>query len=116
MRWHFLIHEFLMILDSFAERGYTRARQFMKQFKQDAKRFSQWEAIGLVWDIVITVIILTFVFAFGGVYLDKIAHTKFLFTAVGFVGLIFIGKKILLKKAKKITDRLNEKTEPPLKP
>jgi len=79
------------------------------------KDISPWEAMGLVWDILWTVVILTLIFAFGGVYLDKLAGTKFIFTVIGFILLIVIGKKILLKKAKKITDRLNEKLERPKK-
>lgn len=80
--------------------------------QEPLKDFSPWEAMGLVWDLVWTVVILTLVFALGGVYLDKLAKTKFLFTAIGFVLLVLVGKKILLKKAKRITDRLNAKTEP----
>jgi F0F1-type ATP synthase assembly protein I len=79
----------------------------MEPSQKNSRDISPWEAMGLVWDIVVTVIVLTFVFAIGGVYLDKMAHTKFLFTVIGFIGLIFIGKKILLRKAKKITDRMN---------
>jgi uncharacterized membrane protein YfcA len=75
------------------------------------KEISPWEAIGLVWDLVVVVIVLTLIFAFGGVYLDKIAKTKFLFTVIGFILLIVVGRKILLKKAKRITDRLNTKAE-----
>jgi F0F1-type ATP synthase assembly protein I len=79
--------------------------------KEAQKDISPWEAMGLVWDIVWTVVILTMVFAFGGVYLDKLAGTKFVFTVIGFILLILVGKVILLKKAKKITDRLNAKLE-----
>lgn len=72
----------------------------------EKRDISPWEAMGLVWDILISVIVLTLVFAFGGVYLDRWLKTKFLFTAIGFVLLVIVGKKILLKKAKRITDRL----------
>lgn len=84
----------------------------MNSEQANQKEISPWEAMGLVWDLVVTVIVLTLVFAFGGVYLDKIAHTKFVFTAIGFIALIYFGKVILLKKSKKITDRLNTKIEP----
>lgn len=72
---------------------------------------SPWEAMGLVWDLLITVIVMTGLFAFVGVYLDRIAHTKFIFTVLSFIGLIFIGKKILTKKSKKIIERMNEGTK-----
>lgn len=78
---------------------------------EDQKEISPWEAMGLVWDLVVTVIVLTLIFALGGVYLDRIANTKFLFTGIGFIALIYFGKIILIKKSKKITDRLNAKTE-----
>lgn len=83
----------------------------MSSEQEDQKEISPWEAMGLVWDLVVTVIVLTLIFAFGGVYLDKIMKTKFLFTGIGFVALIYFGKVILIKKSKKITDRLNAKTE-----
>lgn len=78
----------------------------------EKRDISPWEAMGLVWDILISVIVLTLIFAFGGLYLDRWLKTKFLFTAIGFVLLVVVGKKILLKKAKRITDRLenNETT------
>lgn len=74
--------------------------------QMEKRDISPWEAMGLVWDILITVIVLTLVFALGGIYLDRWAHTKFLFTAIGFVLLVIVGKKILMKKAKHIIDRL----------
>lgn len=79
--------------------------------RQSRKDISPWEAMGLVWDLLITVIVLTLIFAFGGVYLDRLANTKFIFTVLGFIALVFFGKKILMKKAKAIVDRLNAKTE-----
>lgn len=76
------------------------------------REISPWEAMGLVWDLLITVIVLTLIFSFGGIYLDRIAKTKFIFTVIGFIGLIYVGKKILTKKAKVITDRLNAPSKP----
>jgi uncharacterized membrane protein YfcA len=83
----------------------------MEQEKQRARGISPWEAMGLVWDLLVTIVVLTLVCAFGGVYLDRMAHTKVLFTILGFVGLIFIGKTILMKKVRKISDRMNEGTK-----
>lgn len=94
----------------------SRPSSHMANDEKPQKEISPWEAMGLVSDLVVTVIVLTLIFAFGGIYLDKLAHTKFLFTAIGFVLLLIIGKKILLKKAKRITDRLNAPTETTKKP
>lgn len=87
----------------------------MEPDKIQQKDISPWEAMGLVWDLLITVIVLTLIFAFGGIYLDKIVKTKFVFTIIGFIALVYFGKMILLKKAKKITDRLNGPSESPKK-
>ncbi|MFA5129535.1 MAG: hypothetical protein WC477_01295 [Patescibacteria group bacterium] len=60
---------------------------------------SPWKAVGIVSDILITILVLTTVFAFGGRLADQYLHTGYIFTVIGFVLLIIVGYKVILRKA-----------------
>jgi F0F1-type ATP synthase assembly protein I len=87
------------------------AAPLMEEPKKRTREISIWEALGMTWDILATVLILTTVFALGGVMADRYFNTKFVFTAIGFVLLVIIGRRIILKKGNRIAERLNG--EPP---
>jgi F0F1-type ATP synthase assembly protein I len=74
---------------------------------------SIWEALGIAWDLLITVLLLTTLFAVAGIFADRYFHTKFLFTAIGFILLILIGRPILLRKAKAVVRRIEGKKPSP---
>lgn len=80
--------------------------------KTSSKDISIWEALGIAWDLLATVLVLTTVFALAGILADRYFHTKFLFTIIGFVLLIVIGRPVLLRKAKIITARLEGRQKP----
>lgn len=69
---------------------------------------SIWEAIGIAGDILVTVLVLTTVFAVGGIAADRYLYTTPLFTIIGFLILIPIGYAILVKKARRIAKRLQD--------
>lgn len=80
-----------------------------------SKEISIWEALGIAWDFLAIILLLTTVFAVGGVLADRYFHTKFVFTAIGFVLLIIIGRPIVLRKANTVAARLEGKKQPPTK-
>ena len=75
--------------------------------KMTNDEISIWEALGIAWDILLTVLILTTAFALGGIYLDRLLETGYVFTIIGFILLIFIGHRVLIKKAKKVQNRMS---------
>lgn len=75
-----------------------------------------WEALGISWDILATVLILTMLFAFGGIMADRYAGTKYVFTITGFILLIIIGYRIIKKKASRIAKRLDDRNRTNDKP
>lgn len=81
-----------------------------------SKDISIWEALGIAWNLLATVLILTTVFALAGIFADRYFHTKFLFTVIGFILLVVIGRPILLRKAKIVVARLEGKHQPPQHP
>jgi F0F1-type ATP synthase assembly protein I len=78
----------------------------MEETKKKPRGISPWEAMGITWDIVATVLILTTLFAFGGVMADRCFGTKFIFTVIGFLLLVAVGYRVILKKARRIARRL----------
>ena len=100
------VQENLNTLEILHDLGYNRGA-CMEEPKDRKKDISPWEAMGMTWDILLTVLILTAVFAFGGVMADRYFGTVFIFTALGFILLIVIGYRIVLKKARRITKRLD---------
>jgi len=66
------------------------------------------EAFGLVWDVLVTMIVVTLVFAFGGRWLDGYFHTAWVFTVIGFILLVLVGYQLIRKKGEKITKRMDE--------
>lgn len=77
---------------------------------------SIWEALGIAWDFLAIILLLTTIFAVGGVLADRYFHTKFVFTAIGFILLIIIGRPIILRKANIVAARLEGKKRPPTNP
>lgn len=71
-----------------------------------------WEALRIAWDILITVLVLTTCFALGGIYLDKALGTGYVFTVIGFLLLVFIGHRVLIKKAKRVQKRMQDSEHP----
>lgn len=84
--------------------------------KKPSGEISIWEALGIAWDFLAIILILTTIFAIGGVFADRYFHTKFVFTLIGFILLIIIGRPIVLRKAKAVAARLEEKQQPPQNP
>lgn len=81
----------------------------MEEPKKGKQDITPWEAMGITWNILATILILTTLFALGGVLADRYFGTKFIFTAIGFILLITIGYRIILKKGKRIAERLEGK-------
>jgi F0F1-type ATP synthase assembly protein I len=85
----------------------------MEESKRKTNDISIWEAMGIVWDIVATVLILTTLFALGGIMMDRWLGTPYIFTAIGFILLIVLGYRIILKKGRRVAKRLDEHSEKP---
>jgi F0F1-type ATP synthase assembly protein I len=99
--------EFYISLESTQAFGYTRGAR-MEEPNGKKRDISPSEAIGITWDILATVLILTTLFALGGVMADRYFGTRFIFTALGFILLAIIGYRIIIKKAKKVAKRIEE--------
>jgi uncharacterized membrane protein YfcA len=80
----------------------------MEDSKRRKGEITIWEAVGYTWDILLTVLIVTGAFAFGGVWLDKRFGTVVLFTVISFALLIPVGYVLMKKKAKNLTKRMGE--------
>jgi hypothetical protein len=78
----------------------------MESVPNKSKDPTPWEAVAIAGDLILTVIVLTTVFAFGGRWVDVTLHTGYVFTIIGFVLLILIGYRVLLRKAEKMKKKL----------
>lgn len=78
---------------------------------------SIWEASGIAWDVLLTILVLTTLFAFGGIFADKHFGTRPLFTIIGFVLLAAVGYPIIKRKAQRIAKRMESSSpKPEIKP
>jgi len=78
----------------------------MESVPNKSKDPSPWEAAAIAGDFLLTILVLTTIFAFGGRWLDGRFHTGLLFTVIGFVLLILIGYRVLIRKAEKMKKKL----------
>lgn len=67
---------------------------------------SPWIALGIVWDLIISVAIPTVIFALLGRWMDQRLGTGCLFLIIGLVLALLVVTKIVLKKGKTIAKRL----------
>lgn len=95
-------------LDFFDKKTYTPRVIFMEKRTARKKDIGYGEALGMVWDVLITLLVSTFVFALGGRWLDVRYGTGWMFTVIGFVLLILIGWRIIHKKGAAIAKRMDE--------
>lgn len=84
----------------------------MESKPNKSKDPSPWEAAAIAGDFILTILVLTTVFALGGRWLDVKFHTGFIFTVIGFVLLIVIGYRVLIRKAEKMKKKLGLNDEP----
>ena len=68
-----------------------------------------WEALGIAWDLLITVLVTATVFAFLGVYGDRWLGTGYLCKIIAFFLMFVIGYRIILRKGKAIAARLTDR-------
>ncbi len=87
------------------ELRYTRGAR-MEEPNHNDSDISHWEALGITADVIATILVLTTLFAYGGVMADRFLGTKFIFTVIGFILLIVLGYRIILKKAQRIAKRM----------
>ncbi|MBD3251960.1 hypothetical protein GF380_05955 [Candidatus Uhrbacteria bacterium] len=80
----------------------------MEAPKSKGREISIWEALGITSDVLITVLVLTTLFAAGGVLLDRYFQTTAVFTIIGFILLVVIGYPVIKKKATRIAKRMEE--------
>lgn len=74
--------------------------------KEKRADISIGEALRITWDVLITVLVLTTLFAFGGIFADKHFGSFPLCTIIGFALLVSIGYPILKRKGSVIAKRL----------
>jgi len=73
---------------------------------ENPRQPTPWEALGIVWDLAITIAIPIVLFALGGRWLDGRTGRAPLFTVIGLVLALVIVARIVQKKGKDIADRL----------
>ncbi|MBE7525708.1 AtpZ/AtpI family protein [Candidatus Uhrbacteria bacterium UHB] len=95
-------------LDFFNNQPYTPRVIFMENRTERKKDIGYGEALGMVWDVLITLLVSTFLFALGGRWLDVRYGTGWVFTVSGFVLLILVGWRIIHKKGASIAKRMDE--------
>lgn len=78
----------------------------MESMPNKSKDPSPWEAAAIAGDFLLTILVLTTFFAFGGRWLDVLLHTGSLFTIIGFALLVIIGYRVLIRKAEKMKKKL----------
>jgi F0F1-type ATP synthase assembly protein I len=78
----------------------------MEEPKKKLPGITSLEAIGITAEIIATILVLTTLFALGGVMADRHFGTKFVFTVIGFLLLVAVGYRVILKKARRIARRL----------
>ncbi len=90
----------------------------MKEERRPSRDPSIWEAMGIAWDLIITIFVTAAVFALLGVYADRWLGTGMLFKVIAFILMIVVGYRIILTKGRAVAKRLDgpsrpEKDEPP---
>lgn len=65
-----------------------------------------WEALGIVWDLGITIAIPVVLFALGGRWLDERSGKSPLFTIIGLALALIVVARLVQKKGQKIAERL----------
>ncbi len=88
-----------------ADTGILRA-SFFAIFMEKNRELTPWEALGIVWDLGITIAIPVVLFALGGRWLDEKTGRDPLFTILGFIFSLVVVARLIQKKGKKIAKRL----------
>ncbi|MCR4278560.1 MAG: AtpZ/AtpI family protein [bacterium] len=73
---------------------------------QNPQNPTPWEALGIVWDLTISIAVPVTFFALGGRWLDNKTGRSPLFTIIGLILALVIIARIVMKKGKKIAERL----------
>lgn len=74
---------------------------------KNGKDIGYGEAMGMVWDVLVTLLVSTLLFALGGRWMDARFGTRWIFTALGFILLALFGYAIIKKKGTSIAKRLD---------
>ncbi|MFH1620858.1 MAG: AtpZ/AtpI family protein [Patescibacteria group bacterium] len=70
------------------------------------KSMSPWQALNIVWDILLAIAVPTVIFGLGGRYLDKRYDTSPIFLILGLAMSLALVSVIVTRKAKDIAKRL----------
>jgi len=71
-----------------------------------------WEAMGIAWDLLISIVVTATLFGLIGVYGDRWLGTKYVVKIASFALMIVVGYRVILIKGRKIAKRLNELSAP----
>lgn len=63
---------------------------------------TNWQALDLVWDILLAIAVPSVLFALGGRWLDQRWHTTPLFLILGLLAALGITTLLVIRKAKKL--------------
>jgi hypothetical protein len=69
-----------------------------------------WEALGIAWDLLVSVVVTATVFALLGVYGDRWLGTKYAVKIAAFALMAIIEYRIILVKGRRIAKRLDERS------
>lgn len=73
---------------------------------------SIWEALGIAWDLLISVLVTATGFALLGVFLDRWLGTGNVFKIIAFILMIVIGYRVILVKGRAVAKRIDERSAP----
>ena len=74
----------------------------------DQQTIGRLEGIGFAWDIILSIAVPAFIFAFGGRWLDTKYRTTPLFTLLGLILALVIIGIIVSRKAKVMANRMKK--------
>jgi uncharacterized protein YacL len=83
----------------------------MEEKKSGGHDPSIWEALGIVWDLLIAVLVTALLFALAGVFADRAFGTRFLFKVIAFVLMIPVGYRVITAKGRAVAQRLNSRNQ-----
>jgi F0F1-type ATP synthase assembly protein I len=82
----------------------------MNDERKPSRDPSIWEALGIAWDLLVSVLVTATVFALLGVFLDRWFGTKYAFKIAAFILMIIVGYRVILIKGRAVAKRLDAKS------